>query len=289
MECKLSSATTEVIIGPDRPTVLIGEKINPTGKKELSTALQAGNLEPVRRLAKEQVKSGADILDINVGLTSIDEVELLPLAIAAVMETVDVPLCIDSNAPKALEAALKIYQGKPLVNSVNGEERSLSKVLPLVKEYNASVIGLAMDENGIPNDSERRLTIAKKIVLRAEDYGIPRENIIIDCLAMSVGTDAKACLTTLETMRKVKADLGVNITLGASNVSFGLPDRGLINSAFLAIAIATGLNCPIVDPAKTRSIITATDLILGCDAFAQRYTQAFRKRRNDQRNASQDP
>lgn len=278
METRISSATSEVIIGHDRPTVLIGERINPTGKKKLAEALKAGNLEIVRNEALAQVQAGADILDINISIFGVDEVTLLPQAIQAAMDAVDVPLCLDSTNHEALEAALKVYKGKPIINSVTGEERSLAKILPLVKEYGAAVIGLVQDDEGIPNNAERRVAIAHKIVAQAEASGIPREDIIIDCLAFSMGADTSSGPAVLEAIRRIKAELGVNLTLGASNVSFGLPDRELLNNAFLAIAIAAGVTCPIVDAAKARPVILAADLVLDRDAYAARYTKAYRAR-----------
>jgi len=278
METKVSSLKKEVVISHDQPTVLIGERINPTGKKKLAAALQASDLKLICQKALAQVEAGADILDINVGLSEVDEVILLPLAVQAVMDTVDVPLCLDSTNPKALEAALKTYRGKPIVNSVSGAEHSLEEVLPLVKEYGAAVIGLTMDDEGIPSDQERRVTIAHKIVERAEVVGIPRHDVIIDCLAMTVGADSRAGLVVIEAIRRVKAELGVNLTLGASNISFGLPDRNLINSTFLSIAIAAGVNCPIVDVGKVRPTILAADLIMGRDNYAKRYIKSYRQR-----------
>lgn len=278
MKTQVSSATKEVVIGHDQRTVLIGERINPTGKKNLSAALQAGDMELVRKEALTQVEAGADILDVNVGATGVDEVALLPQAVQIVMETVDVPLCLDSDNPKALEAALKVYQGKPIVNSVNGQEERLKGILPLVKEYGAAVIGLTMDDQGIPHEADRRVAIAGRIIERAEALGIPREDIIIDCLALTVATDGRAGLATLEAVRTVKEQLGVNQTLGASNISFGLPDRDLLNSAFLALAIAAGVTCPLVDAAKVRPAILAVDLLLGHDEYAMRYIRAYRQR-----------
>ncbi|MBW1797408.1 MAG: dihydropteroate synthase [Deltaproteobacteria bacterium] len=278
METKVSSATREVFIGDHRPTVLIGERINPTGKKMLSAALKSGDMEVVRREAVAQVDAGADILDVNVVAPGVDEVALLPQVVRVVMETVEVPLSIDINNPKALEAALKIYQGKPIVNSVTGEEESLNIIFPLVKEYGAAVICLAIDESGIPKDPEKRVAIAHKIVERAEAFGIPREDIIIDSLALTVGADDKAALATLEAIRGVKAELGVNQTLGSSNISFGLPDRQVINQAFLALAIEAGVTCPTVNAAKVRQAVLATDLILGRDRFAQRYIRDYSQR-----------
>jgi 5-methyltetrahydrofolate--homocysteine methyltransferase len=278
METTVSSASKQVTISDQRPTVLIGERINPTGKKKLTAALQEGDLSLVQEEATAQVKAGAGILDVNVGVPGLDEAALLPRAVQAVMEVVNAPVCIDSSSVKALEAGLKVYQGKALVNSVNGEERSLASVLPVVKQYGAAVIGLTMDEEGIPPTAEKRLAIAHKIVERAESVGIPREDVVIDCLALTVGADATAGMTTIETIRRVNAELGVNITLGASNISFGMPDRELLNSVFLAIAVAAGLTCPVVDAAKVRAAVLAADLSLGRDPNAMRYIRAFRQR-----------
>lgn len=277
METRVTSAAKEVIIGGERPTVLIGERINPTGKKKLAESLLAGNLEIVRQDALAQVQAGADILDVNVGTTGVDEVTLLPQAVQAVMDTVDVPLCLDSANPEALEAALKVYKGKPLINSVTGEDHSLASVLPLVKKYGAAVIGLVQDEGGVPGSSERRVTIAHKIVERAAAMGIPVEDIIIDCLALTVSADTKTGLVTLETVRKVRSELGVNMTLGASNFSFGLPDRQLASNTFLSMVIVAGVTCPIVDAVKARPVVLATDLALGRDEYAMRYIKAYRQ------------
>jgi 5-methyltetrahydrofolate--homocysteine methyltransferase len=281
METRISSTQKEIIIGDDQPTVLIGERINPSGKKKLSEALRAGDLEIVRREALAQVEAGADILDVNVGTFGVDEAALLPRAVKTVIEATDAPLCLDSADPKALEAALKVYQGKPLINSVTGEEHSLNKVLPLVKQYGAAVIGLLQDDAGIPKDSDRRVAVAHKIVERAEAESISREDIIIDCLTFAVGADPNSGRAVLEAIRRIKAELGVNITLGASNLSFGLPDRDLLNHAFVAMAVAAGATCLIVDVAKVRPAILAADLILGRDKRARRYIEAFRQRKKE--------
>jgi 5-methyltetrahydrofolate--homocysteine methyltransferase len=284
METILKSAHKTVTISPEKPTVLIGERINPTGKKRLAAALSEGNLDIVRREAEAQVEAGADVLDVNVGATGVDEVDLLPQAVRLVMETVQVPVCIDSANPEALQTALTVHrelapEGKPLVNSVNGEEANLERVLPLVAEYKAAVIGLAMDEDGIPPTSEKRLAVARKIFERAEALGIPGEDVVIDCLSLTVGADdPQAALVTLEAIRMVRQELGVNMTLGASNVSFGLPEREVVNWAFLAMAIQNGVNCPIVDAAKVRPAILAADLLLGRDEYAMRYIKAYKKR-----------
>jgi 5-methyltetrahydrofolate--homocysteine methyltransferase len=278
METRISTATKEVIIGDDKPTVLIGERINPAGRKKLSEALIEGNLEIVSREALAQAQAGADILDVSVGTFGVDEVALLPQAVQAVIDTLDIPLCLDSANPEALAAALKVYKGKPLINSVTGEEHSLAKVLPLVREYGATVIGLTQDDEGVPNNADRRVAIAHKIVQRAEAVGIPREGIMIDCLAFAVGADTSSGLVTLETIHRVKAELGVNLTLGASNISFGLPDRDIINNTFVAIVIAAGVTCLIVDVAKVRPIVLAADLVLANDKRARRYIEAYRQR-----------
>lgn len=277
MKTRVSSATKEVIIGDDQPTVLIGERINPTGRNRLSQALKEDNLDVVCSEARAQVQAGADILDVNVNVFGVDEVALLPQAVRAVMSTEEVPLCLDSPNPKALQAALKVYQGKPLINSVSGEEKSLTNVLPLVKEYGAAIIGLLQDDEGIPKNPERRVAIAHKIVNRATAAGIPREDIVIDCLTLAVGADPGSGLAVLEAMRRIKAELGVNMTMGASNISFGLPNRDLLNTTFLALAIAAGVTCPIVDVAKVRPIVLAADLVLARDKRARRYIGAYRE------------
>ena len=288
METILKSTGKTVTIGFEKPTVLIGERINPTGKKRLAAALAEGDMSLVRQEAEAQVEAGADVLDVNVGAAGLDEVDLLPKAVRLVMETVDVPVCIDSANADALRAALAVHkelapEGKPLINSVNGEEARLEAVLPLVVEYKTAVIGLAMDDDGIPAAAEKRLAIAHKIVKRAEDVGIPREDIVIDCLALTVGADSAAGVVTLDTIRMVREELGVNITLGASNISFGLPEREVVNRAFLALAIQTGVTCPIVDAAKVHSAILAVDPALGHDDYGMRYIKAYRQRQK--RNA----
>ena len=278
METRVSSATKEVVISYELPTRLVGERINPTGKKKLAAALEVGDLDIVRREALAQVEAGADILDVNVGTPSVDEVALLPEVVQLVMETVDVPLCIDSSNPKALEAALRVYKGKALVNSVSGEERSLEEILPLVKEAGAAVVGLTMGDEGIPQSADQRVAVAHRIMDRAAALGIPAEDVIIDCLALTLGADTNAGTITVETIQRIRAELGVNITLGASNVSFGLPDRNLLTSAFLSVVIFAGVTCPIVDVAKVRPAVLATDLVMGRDEYSMRYIRAYRQR-----------
>jgi 5-methyltetrahydrofolate--homocysteine methyltransferase len=280
METRVSCRDREVSIRPDGPTVLIGERINPTGKKRLAEALRAGDWDVIRHEALAQVEAGADILDVNVVASDVDERALLPRAIEVICRVVDVPLCIDVNEPEALKEALKVYEGKPIVNSVTGEEKSLNDVLPLVKEYGAAVIGLTLDDQGIPKDPEKRFEVACRIVERAESGGIPREDVIIDCLALSLGADDQAAMTTLGAIRKVRDVLGVNQTLGASNISFGMPDRPLINQVFLSLAVAAGVTCPTVDAARVKGAILATDLVLGRDRFSQRFTRYYRSLKN---------
>ena len=276
MHTLLKSKTKEVVIGDDRPFVIIGEKLNPTGLKKLGQALVEQNFEYVKQLAQRQVAWGAEVLDVNVGHPQIDEVAIMPKVVEAVLSVVDVPLCIDSNEPKILEAGLKLAPGKPLVNSVNGEEKQLATVLPIVKDRAAAVIGLTIGEEGIPATPEGRLTAAGTIIERATRMGIPIEDIIIDPLVMTVGHNSNAALVTLKTIELVKREYGVNISLGASNVSFGLPDRHSVNSAFLALAIQTGVTTAITDPIKLGSTIKAIDLLLGKDPNSMRYLKYFR-------------
>ncbi len=282
METKITSATREVIIGGDRPTVLIGERINPSGKKKLGEALKEGKLDIVRREAKAQTEAGADILDVNVNIFGVDEPDLLPKAVKAVMESSDLPLCIDSANAEALEAAIKVYKGKPLVNSVTGEEQSLTKILPVVKKHGTAVIGLVQDDNGIPKTPEARLAVAKKIVERAEKLGIPREDIVIDCLSLAVGAESTSGTTALGTIKLIKEELGLNMTLAVSNVSFGLPDRETLNNAFVAACIAAGVTSVIVDVKKIRPAVLAADLVMAHDKYARRYVENFRQRQQEQ-------
>lgn len=277
METRVLSADQEVIIGGGRPTVLIGERINPTGKKRLAEALRAGDLEVAKEEAINQVAAGADILDVNVGATGVDEIDMLPRAVEAVASVVDVPLCIDSRKVKALAAALALCPGRPIVNSVTGEEVSLEEILPLVKEHNLPVIGLTLDEKGIPADASARVEIAHRIVERAEAIGIPREDVIIDCLTLSLGANVQAGLATLEATRRVRDELGCNQTQGCSNISHGLPNRPVLNGAYLALAIEAGLTCPTVDVALVRQAILSADLVLGRDNYAMRFIKAFRE------------
>jgi 5-methyltetrahydrofolate--homocysteine methyltransferase len=276
MHTILKSNTKEVTIGIDKPFVMIGEKINPTGRKKLAAALTEGNLDYVRELALNQIAWGADVLDINVGVPGLDEVAMVQKVVELVASITDVPLCIDSGNPDVLAAGLKAAPGKPLINSVSGEEKRLATILPLAKERGAALIGLTMDDNGIPKTAEERCAVAEKILNRAAQIGIPPEDIIIDPLVLTVGSDSKAALITLQTVELVRRNFGVNVNLGASNVSFGLPDRPTVNAAFLTIAIQAGATCSITDPAKLGQTVRAADLLLGRDPNSMRYLKYFR-------------
>ena len=281
---RVSSKTETVEINRANPTVIIGERINPTGRKLMLKALQEGDFDVVRRDAKSQVEAGAKILDVNAGVPGADEPALLKQVMKTVMEVVDVPLCIDTADPEALEAALKAYEGKPLINSVNGEERSLAAVLPLVKEYSAAVIGLCMDDNGIPTSADARLKVAANILERAGKLGIPTQDVVIDPLALTMGSDHMAGLVALQTIQKVIAEFGVNITMGASNISFGLPDRKYVNATFIAMAIHAGLSCPITNPLEPEVSIAvqAADLSMGRDEYGMAWIKAYRQRQKEQ-------
>lgn len=278
MKTILKGKTREVVIDTGGPVIIIGESINPTRRKKLVSTLQEGNFEYVLELAESQIRSGAEVLDVNVGFPGVDDVKLLPETVIAIQGKFDIPLCLDSPNPKAIEAALKVASGKCLINSVNGEEASLRNLLPVAKEYGAAIIGLCMDDDGITHDPEKRLKIAEKIIDRAVREGLKEEDIVIDPLAMAVSADAQACMVTLETIRLVHNKLGHNITQGASNISFGLPDRESLNAAFMAISIYNGLTCPIANPEKIASIVRAADLVLGRDDFAVRFVEYFQSR-----------
>jgi Methionine synthase I, cobalamin-binding domain len=278
MKTILRGKANDVTIDTNGPVIIIGECINPTRRKKLVSTLQEGNFEYVLELAESQIKAGADVLDVNVGFPGVDDVKLLPETVLAIRESYDIPLCLDSPNPRAIEAALKVAGGKCLINSVNGEEKSLKALLHLAKEYEAAIIGLTMDDDGITHNPEKRLAIAEKILERAVRVGIREEDVIIDPLAMAVSTDSKACMVTLETIRLVHQKLGINITMGASNISFGLPGREDLNSVFISLAINNGLTCPIANPEKITAAVRASDLVLGRDDFAVRFVEYFQSR-----------
>jgi 5-methyltetrahydrofolate--homocysteine methyltransferase len=280
METILSSKTKTVVVSPDKPFVVIGERINPTGRKKLAEELAAGDFSRVRSDALAQVEAGAHVLDVNSGVPGADELSIMRQAVQMVMETVDTPLCFDSPNPAALEAALSIYSGKALINSTTGEDEALGRVLPLAYKYGAAVIGLCNDERGISTDPQVRLEVARKILARAADYGIPPADIIIDPLVLTVGADSNAGKVTLETIRLVRQELGVNVSAGASNVSFGLPDRPALNAAFMAMAMTMGMDAAITNPLEpvVHTAILACDLFLGHDAYGGKWIKDFRKR-----------
>ncbi len=271
MKTILSGKKKEVIINTEGPVIIIGECINPTRRKKLVSSLQEGNFEYVLKLAGNQIDAMADILDVNVGFPGVDDVKLLPETVKHLQSRYDIPLCLDSPDYRAIEAALKVALGKCLINSVNGEEKSMNTFLPVAKEYGSAIIGLTMDEEGITHDPHKRLAIAEKILNRAVRTGIREEDVIIDPLAMAISADPHACMVTLETIRLIHEKLGLNITQGASNISFGLPSRETLNIAFMVLAIRAGLTCPIANPEKITSAVRATDLILGRDDFAMRF------------------
>jgi len=278
MDTILSSRGREVIVSIDRPFVIIGERINPTGRKVLAAEMKEGKMDRVRADAIAQVKAGAHMLDINAGIPALDEAALLVAAIKAVVEVTDVPICIDSSIIEALEAGLSAYEGKALVNSVTAEEERMERILPLVKKHGAAVIGMANDETGITMVPGGRPAPPRRIIERAADHGIPQQDVIIDPIAMTVAADPTCGLVTLETMRLIRDQLGNNMTCGASNVSFGLPDRATVNAAFLPLAMHAGLTCAITNPLvpEVRRAVLAGDLLLGHDEYAMRWIASYR-------------
>ena len=278
MHSILRSATKEVVIGHDVPFVIIGERINPTGRKKFQEQLRAGDLSQIEIDVQQQVEGGADVLDVNMGVPLTDEPDLLSRAIKLVQSKTDLPICIDSSVIEALEAGLKAYEGKALVNSMTGEDDRMELILPLVKEHKAVIMALSNDETGIPATAQERLVITEKIVKTVEKYGIPLEDLVIDPLAMTVGADPEAVKITLETIHLIKEKFGLNMSMGASNVSFGLPNRHAVNASFLPMAMAAGLTSAIMD-ARTKEIgtsVRATDLLLGNDPWGGNWISAFR-------------
>ncbi len=280
MQTILSNKDNTVIISPDHPFRIIGERINPTRRKKLAASMAKGDFSIVQEDARKQIQAGSHILDVNAGIPGGDEPVLLKGAVQAVMEVVDAPLCLDSANPDALKAALEIYPGKALINSTTAENTMMEKIFPLAKEYNAAVIGVITDDNGIPATPEDRLSTAKNLIERAADFGIPAEDIVIDCLALTVGADHNAGKVTLDSIHLIQSELGVNINLGASNVSFGLPDRKILNIAYLALAISRGMTTAITDPTvfEIQTILQACDLLMGRDEYGMNWIRAYRKR-----------
>ncbi len=277
METRIHSRSRELVIGPEQPFCVIGERINPTGRKSFQAQLQEGDLSQVETDVAEQVAGGADALDVNVGDPLADEVELMRRAIPLVQELTDLPICIDSSVIEALEAGLSVYEGKALVNSVTGEDDRLEEILPLVARHGAAVIGLANAED-IPMEPERRLEVATKIVSTAGDHGIPPDDVVIDPLAMPVGAEPRAVTAFLESVRLIRDELGVNTTCGASNTSFGLPGRHTLGAAFLAVAASHGLTSAIMDARSPEIVdaVRAADFLLGHDEWGARWIARHR-------------
>ena len=274
----ISSATREHIIGPDHPFTIIGERINPTGRKLLSEEMRRGDFSRVETDALAQVAAGAHALDVNAGIPLADEPALLKRAVQLVQSLTDVPLSIDSSIVAALEAGLSVYQGKALVNSVTGEEERLEQVLPLVKKHGAAVVAISNDETGISEDPDERFKVAKKIVEHAADYGIPSTDVIVDPLVMPIGAMTNAGLQVMSIVRRVRDELGCNTTCGASNVSFGLPNRSGINRAFLSMAIASGMTSAITNPIHPEIMETVfgTDVMRGLDPACSNWIRRYR-------------
>jgi 5-methyltetrahydrofolate--homocysteine methyltransferase len=268
-----------VTIGAEQPFCVIGERINPTGRKRFAEELRGGDLSTVTLDAVNQVQAGANMLDVNAGIPLVDEAELLQAMLKTVQAAVDVPICIDSSVIEALEAGLSAYEGRALVNSVTAEDERLDEILPLVARHGAAVIGLANDETGIPETPQKRLECARKIVSAANDHGIATEDVVIDPLAMTVGADTEAVTTTLATISLIRDELGVNMCLGASNVSFGLPQRHVLNAGFLPMAMAAGLTSAIMSTAEVCvQSVRASDLLLGHDPWGGSWIAAHRAR-----------
>lgn len=275
----VSSATREVVIGFERPFVVIGERINPTGRKVLAAEMAAGNFSRVESDALAQVANGAHMLDVNAGIPLADEPAILAQAVQLVQSITDVPLSIDSSIVAALQAGLEVYQGKALVNSVTGEEERLEVVLPLVKKYGAAVIAISNDETGISEDPNVRFEVAKKIVHRAADYGIPASDIVVDPLVMPIGAINSAGRQVFEIVHRLRTELKVNTSCGASNVSFGLPNRHGLNAAFMSMAIGAGMTSAITNPmhSEIMTAIMGADVMMGHDPECRRWISKFRE------------
>jgi 5-methyltetrahydrofolate--homocysteine methyltransferase len=288
MDTVLRSRSKTVTIGAEQPFCIIGERINPTGRKVFAEQLRAGDISTVTADAITQMHAGADMLDINAGIPLVDEPELLKAMLGAAQDAAPLPICIDSSVIEALEAGLSVYEGRALVNSVTAEDDRLEEILPLVARHGAAVIGLANDETGIPQTPEERLRHARKIVTVASDYGIAPEDVVIDPLAMTVGADTEAVTTTLATIRLIRDELGVNMCLGASNVSFGLPQRHVLNASFLPMAMAAGLTSAIMSTAPVCvESVRAADLLLGHDPWGASWIAAHRARQAAAKAAEQ--
>jgi len=281
MPTVITGRDCQATFGPGLPLVIIGERINPTGRKHLSLELQTGNFDILEKEAVKQKLAGAQVLDINVGAASVNENIMLPLAVKRASEATGLPLCIDSASEIAIASALKDYPYKALINSVTGEEKSLSSILPLAKRYNAAIIGLTIDDGGIPREASKRIKIAHKIVERAEILGIPREDIVIDCLSIAASADVASARVTLDVIRNITNDLNISTAVGISNISFGMPERARINISFLAMCVEAGLSAAILDPTDQDVMyaVLASDFLSGKDTYAERFLTYYRERR----------
>ncbi|MEI7476192.1 MAG: dihydropteroate synthase [Actinomycetes bacterium] len=278
MHTSVQSASKTVTIGHDQPFCIIGERINPTGRKKFQELLRAGDLSTIAIDVEAQIKGGADMLDVNMGVPLTDEPALLAKAIKMIQGISDIPICIDSSVIEALQAGLEAYEGKALVNSMTGEDDRMELILPLIKKHNAAIIALPNDEIGIPATAAERIVITEKIIRAVEKHGISLDNLVIDPLAMTVGADPEAVKITLETIHLIREKFGLNMTLGASNISFGLPNRHALNAAFLPAAMSHGLTCAVMD-ARTPAIneaVRAADLLLGMDQWGGNWISRFR-------------
>jgi 5-methyltetrahydrofolate--homocysteine methyltransferase len=280
MDTTLSLNDSTIVMGPVHPFVIIGERINPTRRKKLADAMAAGDFSVIQEEARVQAQAGAHVLDVNAGVPGCEEPALLRAATLAVMDAVKLPLCLDSANPDALAAALAVYPGKALINSTTAEEKMMDVVFPLAHQYGAAIIGVLTDDRGVPATARERLRTAENLIKRAGDHGIAVEDILIDPLALVVSADDQAARITLESILLIQAELGVNMCLGASNVSFGLPDRKILNAAFLALAVSRGLTSAITDPtvAEIQTALLACDLLMGHDAYSMRWIKSFRAR-----------
>jgi 5-methyltetrahydrofolate--homocysteine methyltransferase len=289
-QTRIRSASKEVVIGGMHRFCIIGERINPTGRRIFQEQIRAGDLSAVERDVKAQVEGGADVLDVNMGLPLVDEAELLAKVVTMIQEMTDLPLCIDSSVVEALEAGLSAYNGRALVNSITAEDERMEQILPLVKKYDAAVIALPNDVDEIPMEPDKRLALVDKIVrVATTEYGIALEDIVIDPLAMPIGADVTNGLATLETMRRIRDNYGLNMTCGCSNVSFGMPGRHQLNGTFLSMAMTAGLTSAIMD-ARTPAVVSAvkaTDLLLGHDEWGMEWISRHRQAQAAQKAAAE--
>ncbi len=288
MKTVLASAKKTVVISPEDPFVVIGERINPTNRKKLAEELKRFDFTRVKTDAIAQVQAGAQVIDVNCGVPGADEPALLKGAVEVLQATIDAPLSLDSSVVEALEAALPAYKGKALINSVTGDDKLLDRLLPVVKKHDARVIGITHDESGIKNDAKARFAVAERIVRRAEEHGIPKENVIIDPICMPIGANTKLGAITLESIKLVHDNLGVNVSIGAGNVGFGLPDRPAQTASIILLGMSLGLTASIANPLEHEiyRAVLAGDLMLGKDGFGMKWMGYYRKREAEAKAAA---